>query len=76
MRTAFVMTKEQEAKLVQASKPVPCIMLDGVYPPSNQENANAAWHNLGRELGFDPATAKRITGKASRLFTAERCHAV
>lgn len=70
------MTPAQHIKLVQASKPVSCIMVDGMYPPSSKENSNAAWRDLGRELGFDPATAKRITGKASRFFTAEVCRAM
>jgi hypothetical protein len=50
-------------------KPVPMIMLQCGEPPSQQENANAAWKRLGVKMGFDHMTV-RPTGEGDRFFSA------
>lgn len=71
MRREYEMTEEQYAMLLEACKPIPCMMVRGYPPQSPQENANAAWATLGRELGFRSLTVKPIPGKSTRCFTAE-----
>lgn len=68
----FVMTQAQYEALLDACRPVPLIMLQCGRPPSRQENANAAWARLGREMGFDPMTV-RPAGQNPLEFTAEPC---
>lgn len=71
MRKEFKMTEEQHERILEASKPVRYMVVGGVEPRSPQENANAAWENLGNELGFRYMTVRPIPGKSSRFFTAE-----
>lgn len=71
MRKEFEMTDEQLAKLIEACKPVPYIVVGGVEPRSPFENANAAWKALGEELGCDGLTALPVSGKSNKFFTAE-----
>ena len=70
MRKRYVMTEDQLNKMLEACKPVPYIVVGGVAPRSPQENANAAWCELGRVMGFDGMTV-RPTGEGDRYFTAE-----
>lgn len=70
MRKEFEMSQEQLDKLLDACKPVPCIMIGGVMPRSPQENANDAWKALGEELGFKFMTVQP-SPKGQRFFTAE-----
>lgn len=70
MRKRFVMTQEQLDKLLEASKSVPYMVFGGLAPQSPQERANAAWEELGRELGFDYMTVQS-TGEGDAVFTAE-----
>jgi hypothetical protein len=71
MRKEFEMTDEQLAKLLDACKPVPCIMIGDYVPSSPQENANRAWKALGEELGFDYMSVRPTDGKGFNFFTAE-----
>lgn len=71
MRKEFQLTDEQLNRLLEACKPVPYMVIGGVGPPSRQENANAAWKNLGAELGFDHMTVRPVPGKGKEFFTAE-----
>ncbi len=75
MRRTFKMSEKQYQKLVDAGKPTPCMYLSGGIPMGGtpQENANAAWRELGRELGFKWDTVKPIPGNNvdDHLFTAE-----
>ncbi len=66
----FEMTPEQHTKLLDASKPVPMIMLQCGMPPSPQERANSAWQSLGAELGFDHMTVRPISGQPETVFEA------
>ena len=69
-RKEFEMTQDQLEALMAAMKPVPLIALQCGAPRSRQENANAAWQRLGKELGFDYMTVRpNMTG--DRFFTAE-----
>lgn len=69
----FTMTKEQHEKLLDASKPTPVMFLSGGEPMFNspQENANAAWASLGKELGFDHMTVRPIPNMPETMFEAE-----
>ena len=71
MRREYEMTEEQMNRLLEASKPVIYMIIGGMPPSSPQENANAAWNDLGRELGFDYMTVQPVPGKSNRFFTAE-----
>lgn len=69
-RTEYEMTQEDLNTILDASKPVPAIMLHiGGGPKSPQENANNAWESLGQKMGFDYMTV-RPTEKGDRFFTA------
>ena len=70
MRNEFEMTAEQEAKLLSQMQPVPYMIVGGMEPRSQQENANDAWAALGQELGFDGMTVEP-SSKGQRFFTAE-----
>ena len=71
MRKEYKMTQAQLDGLLSACKPVPYMVFGGREPPSPQENANAAWCALGRELGFDGMTVRPVEGKDITHFTAE-----
>lgn len=66
----FTMTDEQLEKLLDACKPVRCMMIGGVVPSSPQENANRAWKELGLEMGFDYMTVR--PGKDQKTFSANQ----
>ena len=69
MRRLFEMSEEDLARILEACKPVPCMMIGGMSPPSPQENANAAWAELRRRMGFAPFTVEP-TGQGDRFFSA------
>lgn len=69
-RKHYTMTQEQLDKLLDASKPVPYMVVGGVAPSSPQENANKAWKALGEELGFKWDTVQPA-GRDPHNFTAE-----
>ena len=69
-RKEYTMTDEQLATLLKACQPVPMIMLQCGEPSSPQERANAAWKELGEELGFKYMTV-RPSGLDVKYFTAE-----
>jgi len=68
----FEMTDDQLAKIRDACKPTPVMFLSGGRPMGTtpQENANRAWAELGKELGFKPMTV-RPRGDNPRCFSAE-----
>lgn len=70
MRKEFELSDEQLNRLYEASKPVRLIALQCGMPSSPQENANAAWKALGKELGFDYMSVRR-SSKGDKFFTAE-----
>lgn len=71
MRKEFTMTDEQHAKVMDACKPVPYLVIGGVSPRSPQEHANGAWRSLGAELGFKWDTVQPIAGMCDKHFSAE-----
>ena len=70
MRMNYEMTPDDMQTLLAAMRAVPMIMLQCGTPRSVQENANAAWAELGKKMGFDPMTV-RPTGRGDRFFSAE-----
>lgn len=73
MRKDFEMSRGQLDELLVTMKPVPYIIVGGVAPRSQQENANAAWRRLGEVLGFDHMTVKP-NGKVTGSFQRKRRH--
>ena len=69
-RTNYEMTEAQHQTLLDACKPVACMMIGGSTGPNPQENANRAWASLGSEMGFDYMTVRPISGQGSRFFSA------
>ena len=69
-RKEFEMTDDDLKSLLDACKPVPWMMVGTVPPMSPQENANRAWDALGDKMGFVGSTAKPVSGKSERFFTA------
>lgn len=69
-RKQFEMTEDQLEALLKASEPVPYLIVGGRPPSSPQERANAAWAELGREMGFDHMTVEPLPGKGDCFFTA------
>lgn len=70
MKREYQMTEADLEKLLEASRPVPLIGLQCGMPSSPQENANAAWKELGSRMGFDAMTVEPIPGKGNRFFLA------
>lgn len=68
-RVEYEMTEDDLNAILDACKPVPCIMIGGCVPSSPQENANRAWANLGKKMGFDSMSV-RPSDKGQRFFTA------
>lgn len=71
MRNEFELNDEQFENLMSLSRPAPAIALNCGEPPSRQQMANDFWQRLGRELGFEYMTARPVTGKGPKFFTAE-----
>lgn len=69
-RTNYEMTEADEKALLEACRPVPYIVVGGHEPRSQQENANAAWAELGKRMGFDHMSVQPIHGKGTRFFSA------
>lgn len=70
-RREYELTKEQLVSILDACKPVVCMLIGNSVPRNSQENANAAWAAMGKELGFDHMTVKPVAGKGQSFFTAE-----
>ena len=70
MRKELLLNDEQYERLLNASKPVPYMIIGGIEPRSPQENANDAWRALGQELGFDYMSVRPVAGEP-RKFTAD-----
>ena len=68
-RTNYEMTEDDLNRILEACKPVPYIVIGGHPPRSQQENANAAWAELGKRMGFDEMTVQPDS-RGTRYFTA------
>jgi hypothetical protein len=69
-RTEYKMTEDDLVKILDACKPTPCMMIGSYTGSSPQENANRAWAELGKRMGFDEMTVRSVDGKGSQFFTA------
>lgn len=69
-RKEYELTDAQYAKLIEACRPTPAIMLQCGPPTSPQDNANRAWCSLGKEMGFDGMSVKP-SSKGERFFFAD-----
>ena len=70
MSKEYEMTEVDLNKIIEACKPVSMIALQCGTPASPQENANAAWAELGCRMEFDSTTVQP-SNKGRRFFTAE-----
>jgi hypothetical protein len=70
MRKNYDMLPEDLAKIKEACKPEPLIVLQCGMPRSLQERANSAWKELGERMGFDHMTVRPRSG-SERFFSAE-----
>jgi hypothetical protein len=68
-RVEYEMTEEDLNKILDACKPVTCMMIGGFTQSSPQENANRAWAELGKRMGFDSMSV-RPSNKGLRFFSA------
>ena len=66
----FEMTQEQLDTILEACKPVTCMKIGNYMPSSPQENANRAWEELGKEMGFISTTVEP-SSKGNRFFSAK-----
>ena len=69
-RTRFEMTQQDLDKIIEACRPTPVMLIGSYSPSSPQENANAAWAELGTRMGFDAMTVQPVRGESDRVFTA------
>lgn len=71
MRKMFELSDEQFERLLEASQPVPYMIIAGNTPPDPQENANKEWEKIGNEMGFKPYTVEPDPDGNPRFFHAE-----
>ena len=69
-RVEFEMTPEDLDELLDACKPTMVIKIGDYINPGPQENANRAWAELGRKMGFHHMTVQPVREKGNRFFTA------
>ena len=69
-RSNYEMSERDLETIMDACKPVPCVMVGGTTGGSPQDNANSAWAALGKKMGFDHMTVRPIDGKGTRFFSA------
>ncbi len=69
-RTDYEMSEGQLEKLLNACQPVAVMKIGNYSPSSPQENANRAWQQLGKEMGFEHMTVKPSRARGQRFFTA------
>lgn len=68
-RRDYEMTEQDLETLLAACRAVPLLVMQCGPIRSPQENANAAWKELGQRMGFAGTTA-RPTGRGDRFFSA------
>ena len=75
MRKTFEMTEADLEILLEASKPTPAMWTSGGVAlfGTPEENANRAWVELGRKMGFKSSTVAPTQCQqcGPRFFTAE-----
>ena len=68
-RHLYAMTKEEYARLVEASRPVPYMVFGGMEPESPRERAMRVWRDLAAKYHFEVMTVQ--AGADPLHFTAE-----
>ena len=71
MKKEFRLSDTQYNELMIACRPVPYMIIGGFAPRSRQENANAAWQALGKQMNFKWDTVEPVPGKSEFFFMAE-----
>ena len=74
MKRRYELTAKRVKFIKDASKPTPAMYLPGGSPMfgTPQLNANRAWAQLGRDMGFDPMTVSPPSfGEPETVFYAE-----
>lgn len=71
-RTNYEMTEDDLKAILDACRSTPVMFLSEGTPigGNQQENANRAWNELGKRMGFDHMTVQPVAGKNQRFFTA------
>jgi hypothetical protein len=69
-RTNYEMTAADLERILDACKPTIAIKIGNYTGGNPQENANAAWAELGSRMGFDYMTVQPLSGKGNRFFSA------
>lgn len=69
-RTNYQMSEADLKSLLESCKPVPYLVVGGHATSSPQENANRAWAELGKRMGFDSDTVQPLEGKSAMHFSA------
>lgn len=70
MKKRFDMTEADLRRILDASKPTIYMVFGNQPPLSSQDNANAAWRELGDRMGFDGMSAEPIPGAPPTAFLA------
>ncbi len=68
-RNEYVMSDDWHDRLLDASKPVPYIVIGG-GPRDPQESANSVWRAMADDMGFIWDTVRPVTGKSDLYFSA------
>ena len=72
MRKEFELTEQELQDMLDATKPLPVLLITGGQMGSDsQERANVEWAKLGKKHGFAYMTVESVVGKGDRFFTAE-----
>lgn len=66
----YELSEEQYQRIIEASKPVPYLVIGGMPPESPRVKAERVWQSLGKEMGFKWDTA-RPSSKGDHFFEAE-----
>lgn len=64
----FTITEEEMQMVLDASKPVPYMVLGGMEPSSPRENANRAWQAIGRTYGVEWDSIRPVD-EAARIMS-------
>ena len=67
----FQLSETDYNLLMDASKPVPYMIVGGFEPTSPRQKAEEQWKRIGKEMGFKWETARPVRGKSDIFFTAE-----
>ncbi len=70
MRQEYTLTDDELNEIKRACAPVPYMVIGGMPPRSQQQNANDAWEALGRKRGFKWDTVRPVDGKSENVISA------